>query len=209
MSDTYDWPEFLADDPDTVPVDAALPAPSPAARAQGLVVVAAFWAAFADALKIIGEMAKTEAVKVCDEEEREKTTGKTPQGTVLGTLRRDPDKTERVWRPSVEADLLAYIERAYPEEVVEIPAHYEMVPARREVRPVFLVALLKRLTDGGVDSETGNDLSDMLTTARTSGRWVLTKDAAAKARVLAVLREIAAAGMPLPTEARKMIEGDK
>lgn len=168
---------------------------------------AAFWAALADAVKVVAEAARTEAVKVCGGQRREATTAEGPGGQKLGKLSRSPGSW--AWAAASSADILAYFEKTYPDWIEVVPEQTITIPEERRLDPAKLKQWLAGLTDDGVDTETGRDCTDMVRKSVTDGRWTLTKDKAARARVLDVLKVMADAGFPLPEEARKMIEGGR
>lgn len=167
---------------------------------------AAFWSAFADSVKVIAEAARTEAVQVCGSQRRESTTAEVG-GKKLGKLSRSPDSW--AWAPADGAQILAYFERTYPQWIEVVPEHTVTVPEERRLDTAKVKQWLAGLNDEGVDTETGRDCTDMIRKSVTDGRWTLTKDKAAKERVLAVLRIMADSGVPIPADMRKMIDGGR
>ena len=60
-----------------------------------------------------------------------------------------------------------------------------------------------------MDTETGRDCTDLIRKEIKPGRWTLTKDRAAKERVLEALKAMEVAGIRLPDEVRSLIEGGR
>lgn len=179
--------------------------------AKSAVAIAAFWASFADAAKVLAEAARTDAVRTCGGQRREKTTATNERGQKLGALSRSDGHAE--WAASDRAAIFTYFEKTYPQWIdvtpaFVVPEHVE--PEVRRLNPDKLADWLTTLTTDGVDPETGVDVADMVRWVVTEGRWTLTKDKAAKSRVLAAIKEMAEqSGIPIPAEARQMIEGGK
>jgi hypothetical protein len=190
-------------DTDTPQVDFA----AMAKLAEDAVGRAAFWAALADAVKIVAEAARTEAVKVCGAQRREATTATTPAGVKVGKLSHSPDTWS--WLIADGAELLRYFEKTYPDWIEVVPERTYTIPEERRLNEAKVQQWLAGLTDEGVDAETGRDCTDLIRKGEKPGRWTLTKDKAAKARVLEALKAMEVAGIRLPEEVRTMIEGGR
>lgn len=174
------------------------------------VALAAFWGAFADAIKVVADAARTEAVQECGAQGAEKTTATDERGNKLGALSRSEGHSE--WAVADGRAARAYFEKTYPDWIEVTPAYTrpaEFVPEARRIDPVKLAEWLTTITMDGVDPETGADVADWLRWDVTEGRWTLTKDKAAKQRVLAALKVMLDQGVRMPAEARKMIEGGR
>ena len=168
-----------------------------AEEARERVATAAFWASMADFCLKMKDVAKGEAVEICDREQRDLT--RADNG--VGKLAKNEDKTS--WSVTDREALIAYLDRAYPGTVERRP-----VTTTEVIVPGTVVSrLLADMEAKGCDLLTGEEVPGIGKTTKP-GNWVLTPAPPAKQRVFQAMRAMVDQGnLPAPRALRELISG--